>query len=84
MLASGQLNDKPDQTRRMLEIAAANTDRLSRLIDDILDIQRIEAPVIDLALTAIDIQGFIEQATEEMRSFADEAMIRLEVHSSPA
>jgi len=84
MLASGQLNDKPDQTRRMLEIAAANTDRLSRLIDDILDIQRIEAPVIDLALTAIDILGFIEQATEEMRSFADEAMIRLEVHSSPA
>lgn len=78
MLASGQLEDKPDQARRMLEIASANTDRLSRLIDDILDIQRIEAPVVDIVLAAVDSRGLIEQATEEMRSFADEAMVQLD------
>ena len=78
MLASGLLKDQPEQAQRMLEIASANTDRLVRLINGILDIERIESGAVDLDLAALDAQDLIQQAVEEMRSFADEANVRLD------
>lgn len=43
MLASGLLKSDSDQGKRMLQIAVDSTDRLVRLINDILDIERIES-----------------------------------------
>ncbi|MCH8221807.1 MAG: GAF domain-containing protein [Chloroflexi bacterium] len=84
MLASGLLEDRPEQARRMLEIASANTDRLVRLINDILDIERIESRAIDMDLAAVDAREVIGQAAEEMQSFADERMVRLDARPGTA
>ncbi|NJO51911.1 MAG: PAS domain S-box protein [Leptolyngbyaceae cyanobacterium RM2_2_4] len=42
LLSSGWLNAQPEKSQRMLEIAFSNTNRLVRLINDILDIERIK------------------------------------------
>ena len=43
LLESGMMGDLPEQVRDVVKIAATNSDRLVRLINDILDIERIEA-----------------------------------------
>ena len=43
LLAGGAVGELPEGGRRMVDIAVENTDRLIRLINDILDIERIES-----------------------------------------
>lgn len=49
MIAEGETGEMPARTDRMLEIATANTDRLLRLINDMLDVERLDSgqPCLD-------------------------------------
>jgi CheY-like chemotaxis protein len=61
-----------DETQRhLLDISLKNTDRLIRLINNILDISRIEAGHIQLELDLHHPDGFIEMAIEGIRSVAE-------------
>ena len=84
LLASGMLGDLPDRGKRMLEIAVKNTDRLVRLINDILDIERIESGKVTMDKHACDASELISQASEVMRALADSAEVRIETRSEPA
>ncbi len=41
LVSGGALNARPEKMRQMMEIAIGNTDRLVRLVNDILDLERI-------------------------------------------
>ncbi|MGH2460072.1 MAG: ATP-binding protein, partial [Chloroflexota bacterium] len=84
LLASGLLGDLPDRGKRMLEIAVKNTDRLVRLINDILDIERIESGRVTMDKRACDASDLVAQASDVMRSLADSAGVRLEAFSDNA
>ena len=68
--------------RRMVNIASSNSERLASLVNDILDLQRIEsgAPVLDRA--EWDSGSLVTQAVEDMQALAEERDIQLV--SSPA
>ena len=51
----------PAHRQQALEIIERSGEHLSRLIEDILDIARIEARKFELKKTAIDFPGFVEQ-----------------------
>jgi PAS domain S-box-containing protein len=48
LLASGRFGELPTQGARLVQIALDNTERLVRLVNDILDLERIEAGRADL------------------------------------
>jgi PAS domain S-box-containing protein len=83
LLESGMLGSLPEKGRRMLEIAVNNTDRLARLINDILDIERMQSGKVTMRRQLCDAAVLLTQAVEEMQGMADKAGITLTVASQP-
>jgi PAS domain S-box-containing protein len=81
LLASGQLPPDSDKCHRMIEIAVSNTDRLVRLINDILDIERIESGQVVMAREICDAAELMRQAAELMRPLAERAGVNLVVEA---
>lgn len=81
LLAGGFLQSDPDDAQQMLDIAASNTDRLVRLINDILDIERIESGKVTMTKQSCDIADLITQAIDVVQELADQASVQISVSS---
>ncbi len=79
LLARGSLKNQPEKSQRMLEIAFDNTNRLVRLINDILDIERINSGKMTIQKENCDAAELMIQAVDEMRAMAEKAEINLEL-----
>jgi PAS domain S-box-containing protein len=75
----GDLNEK--QVGYLTRIKS-NTDRLARLINDLLDLSTIEAGKINLRLMNLPLVALVREATESLRPVATEKLIRLRVVSA--
>ncbi len=62
--------DLCDTERELLAVCQRNTDRLIRLISDILDISRIESGKIDFNFRRESMDELVSEAIEEMTGFA--------------
>ncbi|MBD2562130.1 PAS domain S-box protein [Nostoc linckia FACHB-391] len=79
LLANGVLRTQPEKGQRMLDIAVNNTDRLVRLINDILDIERIESGKVTMTRQACDAANLMFQSADTMRDMAEKAGVTLSV-----
>ncbi|KAM3102206.1 ATP-binding protein [Phormidesmis sp. 146-12] len=79
LVASGWLDSHPEKSRRMLEIAFSNTNRLVRLINDILDIERIKFGKITMEKKSCNAADLMTQSADAMRAMAEKAGIKLYV-----
>lgn len=79
LLASGALKNYPDRAHRMIEIAAIDIERLVRLVNDILDLERLESGKIALVMDRCDAEVLLQRSVEAMRSFALKEDITLTV-----
>jgi PAS domain S-box-containing protein len=79
MLASGLLSLDSDRGKRLLQIAADSTERLVRLINDILDIERIESGKVEMVKQPCNVADLMIEATDGMESIADANGITLSV-----
>jgi PAS domain S-box-containing protein len=77
LLIGGAAGSLPTPAKRLMSIAYTNSQRLVRLINDILDLEKIESGKITFALQQVDILGIVEQAVEANRGFADSYGSRL-------
>ena len=75
---TGSLNEK--QIRYLARIKS-NTDRLSRLINDLLDLSRIEAGRVEVRPTTFPLTALVEEVVESPEGLAAEQLIRIEVPS---
>jgi len=81
MLADGE--DEDEKTRgQFCSVIRMQAARLSRLIEDILDISRIESGLIKINKEAVSLTVLIRQAAETMKSYATEKNIEL-IEQSP-
>jgi signal transduction histidine kinase len=67
----------------MLDVAVSNTERLVRLISDILDVERIESGLNMMDIKPWNVLELLEQASGEMSSLADADGVNLKVESPP-
>ena len=79
LLAGGLLRSQPEKGERMLEIAVSNTDRLVRLINDILDLERLESGKMNMEKRTCNAAGLMTQAADEVRGLAEKAGVTLSV-----
>ena len=78
------MGDMPDAVRRKVEIIRNSGHALSRIIDDILDLSKLEAGRIEILPSPCDPVGVAEYAAEIVRGHAKEKAIALEVTVDPA
>ena len=79
LLSAGVLGKVDDKALNLLRIASTNTDRLVRLINDILDLERMDAGRATLHLRRCSLADLVQQAVDTMRSMADAAGIRIDI-----
>jgi PAS domain S-box-containing protein len=79
MLNSGLLSVESERGKRLLEIAVDSTDRLVRLINDILDIERIESGKVTMAKEDCDTAELMTDTAEVMQAMAERYGVTLTV-----
>jgi signal transduction histidine kinase len=77
---TGELN--PRQLRYLTRIKA-NTDRLARLINDLLDLTRIEAGRLELRPTSLLLATLVTEVAASLRPVAADKHIQLDVAAAP-
>ncbi len=78
LLNSGALDDSPEQTARMVRIAHTSSERLSRLVDDILDLERMNTGSAPLELAEHRVEALVTAAMDQVSILADEAGVVLD------
>lgn len=73
--AAGVLGDK---AQRLLGIAHSNCERLVNLVNDILDIQRIESGRLEFNMGAVDLGDVVASAVDQMAGYAAQFSVRLQ------
>jgi len=81
LISGGALGPLPSGAGRMLEIASISAHRLNRLVDDILDIERIESGVLVLEPGWQSARAVVDAAIEQMQVLAAEAGVETRVTS---
>jgi PAS domain S-box-containing protein len=77
LLSSGILGEMNDKAANLLRIASTNSDRLVRLINDILDLERIQSGREPLAFRPVKLAEIVRQAIDGMAPVAEAAGVQL-------
>ena len=81
LLTGGNLTARPEKFRQMLEIATGNTDRLVRLVNDILELERIGSGKAELHSTMCSADDLFRRAAGLQQVPAAKAQLRITFNS---
>jgi PAS domain S-box-containing protein len=81
LVHSGTLSARPEKTSQMLEIAIGNTDRLVTLVNDILDLERIQSGKAELHYTMCSVDDLLRGAAAMREKDAKKVNIEFDVES---
>jgi DNA-binding response OmpR family regulator len=79
LLTAGAVGEIPIRAKTLLDIAKTNCERLVRLINDILDIEKIESGNMRFANGLHELQTLIESALGATVAFATQFQVRFEL-----
>ena len=79
LLSAGLIGNVDARAQNLLRIASSNTERLIRLINDILDLERMESGRAPLKLRRCSFQDLAREAVDTMTTMADGAGIHLDL-----
>ena len=82
LLAKGAVTPESVQGQRIVQIAAESTERLVRLVNDILELERLESGKIELIKQKVNAQELIRRAIEQVQIMADRAQIKLKLQKA--
>ena len=79
LLQSAVLGELPPQMKSMIGIAYSNSDRLVRLINDILDIEKIEAGKLTFDFQRTDLKPLLERIIDANRGYGQGKRVSIEL-----
>lgn len=82
LLVKGAAGTVSEEMGSLLEIALRNLQRLIRLVDDLLDLSRIESGRVVTKLVPVSLGGAVTGAVDSVRDFARDRGVRLECQST--
>jgi len=82
LVAGGALNARPEKMRQMMDIAIGNTDRLVRLVNDILDLERIGSGKAELHSVMCSVEEMMHRSTSLLQNSATKANIRFAIEGN--
>ena len=77
LLSTGKLAEHPDRARKMVKIAHSNSQRLSNLIDDLLDLQKLEAEQMNYDFTPVELGRLASETIESVHGVAEQNEIEI-------
>src|SRR5574341_780759 len=83
LLKEGAVGELPEEAKRFVEMAHANGERLSALINDVLDLERAESGRLQLKLEPLDCAQLLGEAASLDGAYAERFQVRLLVEAPP-
>ena len=77
LLNEGVAGELSNEARKLTEISQANTNRLLMLIDDILDISKIELGELSFDFKTLDVRELLEEVIQTMEPYARQHQVKL-------
>jgi PAS domain S-box-containing protein len=84
LIDAGVLGQLPEMAESMVKIAHQNSERLVRIINDILDVEKISAGKLELQIEDVPIAELLEQALETNQPHAVKHGVRFVLEAIPA
>jgi len=77
LLAAGAVGELPQPARELVSIAHSNSQRLASLVDDILDIEKLEFGQAAIHLRRTDLHPLLHEALAHNQGYADSFQVQL-------
>lgn len=81
LILGTMVDNIPPKVKTMVEIAHKNSERLVSLVNDILDIDKIESGKMEFDLKPIELIPLVEQAIEVNRAYAEQFGVSYTMHT---
>jgi PAS domain S-box-containing protein len=83
LISSGSLDKRPEKQKQMLEVAIGNCDRLVRLVNDILDFDRVEKGTLPFHREVLAVADILRRAADVEHEAAIKAQITFRFDTTP-
>lgn len=79
LVNGGAMGEFPEKAKSILKIAGDNTERLLLLINDILDIQKIESGEMSFAFQQVELMPIIEKAVQDNKEYGEQHNVKFKI-----
>lgn len=80
IIINSMTEELPEKVSKLLRVAYQNSERLSALVNDILDMERLDADQVDYKFEPVNMNRLAEEAIEANESYANQYDVNLVAH----
>lgn len=81
MLLAGMFGDMTSEAKHVINIAEKSSTRLIRLVNDLLDMEKLESGKLDMFMEETDVNAIVETSVENVKYFAEDHGVNVVVPS---
>ena len=82
IIGSGMAGEVSEESKKMVGIALRNSKRLFDLINDILDLQKLESGLMTYDIVPLPVAPFVDEVVEAMQGFADQYNVKIKADNT--